>query len=310
MRTHERTHGAEPRRGENDILVFDLLQGGPQSSHYLYEFTKEKATDWKGQRRRLRNLYDFGYLDRPVGELNDPLVIADHLVYSLGNKGIEALEKACRHNQFASLPAANWHNFMDAAIDANLRLQIKKAGYRYISEEEILAAAPVETRTDKVPLAIPVNISHTFIYKGKSFTVHSKKPAMPDRLFGIDYGNGCRFFGRETDRSTEQIDARDLERNTIVKKLLAHKNFTITQAAMKRFGVPNFFTVLYTTRATRARSIIEKSNELWPNGSHNLLVMALPDCDTPTFRTLPLMPQVLTGAYQRAGKADFYIDKP
>ena len=237
-----------------DILTLEVIQRHWWlPSHYLYEFTKHIAHDMYGHRKSLKRLVEAGYLERPE-LLNDPRVKNDFLNYALAPKAFEVLEVMGKRHRYAVPPGGGYaHAAMTVAIAANIELAATAAGFKYIPQEEILAKAPEATRLSKNPLSLPTEISYTF----KSGTQRSDRPTVPDQLFGIDYGNGCRFFAVEADRGMESIQPTNLKANSILRKVLSYKNILINGTYKKSWGIPNLILLFVTTAEERVENMVE-----------------------------------------------------
>lgn len=270
---------------ERDLLTLEVLQGGPLSSLYLHEFTKDLAKDSCDHRKRLRMLFDLGYIDRPKG-LNNELVWGDFAVYSLDEKGKEALGD--RINEFAPLPAASVHNFWNATIMANLRLNIPS----FLSAEDILKgkSCPDETKRDRRPLAI----GHT----------------EPDDLFGIEYAEGYRFFAVETDMASENYENADTTRKSTLRMIEQYAEILETGAAKERFGIPNFFVLIFTPRESRTQHIMDQTQQVYGGPCRNILFKTVPEMQSRPFRTAPLLPEIAATPFLRAGCDPFDILNP
>ena len=283
-----------------DLIIFSALQRhGALPSHYLFEFTKDVATDRTGFRKRLTALYRAGMLERPV-QLNNPLIKTDFKVYILTKQSEEVLREVGKLNQYAVLTGGGYpHMLMTACITANIELEARRMGFKFISQEEILASSqcPWVTKIAEKPLALTTNISRTFAHGKSTYTDHSNRPTEPDQLFGIDYGGTYRFFALEADRGTEPLTRPNLKENSILRKILAYKSILISGEYRKRFGIPNLFPLFVTTADARVQNMLDLTRTIYPNGSRHLLFAALPGFQV-YFRTPPLLPQ-LFGEYER-----------
>lgn len=292
-----------------DLVVFETIERhGPLSSLYLYQFTKDVAHDRLGFTRRLKALTEEGYLERPKN-LNHPLIFTDFKVYTLTEKGREAL--AGKLNQFATPVGVGTHGFMTACITANIELEVKKAGYRFISQEEILKAktCPEATRQMAKPLSLQSSIAHNFRKAdGSTYTHRSNRPTEPDQLFGIDYGNGFRFFALEADRGTEPLTRPDLNQNSILRKVLSYKDILIRGEYKKQWGIPNLYPLFITTAADRVDNMLDLTRTIYPNGSNFLLFKSISGFHQ-YLRTPPLIAELFTVPYKRTGDP-FAISRP
>jgi len=284
-----------------DFYLFEVIQRhGPLPSHYLYEFSKHLAHDLIGFKKRLLALYRAGYLDRPQ-QLNNPLIHTDFKVYILKDKALEAL--AGKKDAFATPVGGGYqHALMASCITANIELEVTRAGLGYISQEAIFASSkcPQETKTAKRPLALAASISHE-LNRGNGISMHrSDRPIEPDQIFGINYGNGFRFFAVEADRGTEPLTRANLNENSILRKVLAYKNILTSGEYKKRWGIPNLFPMFITTADERVRNMVDLTRSIYPDGTQHLLFKAIVGFHV-YFRTPPLIPE-LFGEYVRTGE--------
>lgn len=314
----KRTDTSERERIElkpRDWLTFEVLQRhGPLPSHYLHEFTKHLGRDAFFHRKRLYKLVQYGYLARPV-ELNHPAVRNDFKIYVLTDKAKAALREAGKLYQYAQPVGGGYqHMTLAALVTASIELETKKAGFRYIDQEEILSRAPLATRNAKHPLALPSEISFTFKGAKGAYTQRSARPTLPDQLFGIDYGGKASFFAVEIDRATEPVTRSNLNQNSYLRKILCYRAINSSRAYKAQWGVPNFIVLNVTVSDAHSRSILELVREVTqkPDGSHgitNFLFQVVPNFTHYT-RVPPVMSHLWSAPWLRAGKEPFYISKP
>jgi hypothetical protein len=291
--------------GQRDLTIFLTLQTHyVLPTDYLYEFTKHICRDYVGLRERLRLLWLHGYLER-VELLNHPLVFSDKIIYALSDKTRKLLATIGKLNRYAPpSPSGGYrHAFMTCVFLANADLWARSHGYQFISLEEILAEAPPKTRDAKDPLGIPCEI-----VRG---TQHAKsKTKAPDWIYGIDYGNGVRFFLLETDRGSEPMTRADINEPSIERHLLAYKNIGINGTARRHFGVdgPDFYPQFLTTSAQRCNNILEVARKIYPNGSYFTL-FGYVEGFSPYYQAPPLLPHLFEQPWQRAHKDPLLISK-
>lgn len=268
-------------------------------SHYLYEFTKDLCKDVLGQRRDLALMVKEGLLERPRA-INNPLVKNDFLNYALTPKSLAILEQMGKRNVYSQPPSGGYeHASMTVAITANIDLECSRAGYRFITQEEILANAPQKS------LPLPSSISYTF--NGK--VQQSDAPTVPDAIFGIDYGTGCRFFAVEADRGTETVaPTKSFKNSSILRKLLAY-NYILQRGEYKNLlNIPVLYPLLITTAPERAANMKALAERQFKS-SKLMLFGDIPGF-TYFFRSPPLLPRLFTQPWKRAGYPDFLINQP
>jgi hypothetical protein len=287
---------------DRDLTIFKAIQKhGPLPTHYLFEFTRHLARDLTGFKKRLKALTDDGYLDRPF-TINHPRVHNDFKIYTLKPKAREILAQAGVLYRFATpCGGGHQHAFMASIVTANI--EIAAYPLKFISQEQILAKAPEETRNARKPLSLPTTISYAFRRGNEpARSQTSDRPTEPDQLFGINYGNGAAFFALEADRGTEPIIRHSLKGNSILRKLLAYQNLLAAGQHKKRWGVPNLYPMFVTTADARVENMLALAREIYPRGAPNLLFKAIPGfrnyCRTP-----PLLPKLFCEPWRRIGES-------
>jgi hypothetical protein len=285
-----------------DILTLEVLQRhGPLPTHFLYEFTKHIAKDRFGHSKRLLMLMREGYLKRPK-QLNNELIFNDFKVYTLRQKGKEALAGLGKLHRYARPTGGGfYHLLLTALITASIELEVTQAGYRFIDQEEILAKAP--NRGAQNPLALPVDNPATKV-----------KSIVPDQLFGIDYGGAASFFTLETDRKTESVRS-DLDANTYRRKIHCYRAVNASHAYRTTWGLPNILSLHVTVSEPHRQTILDEVKEitLKPNGSYgmsNFLTAVVPNVTH--YQRLPREPfrNLWNEPWQRSGKGALDISKP
>jgi hypothetical protein len=304
-----------------DMLMLEFIQRhGPLPSHYLYEATKHISRNMFWHRKRLKDLWNERdtphgsfYLERPFQQFQTYFARSQFIVYGLTDASRQALADAGKLNQYATPPGGGFtHALMTSCVTASIELECAKAGHRYISQEEILARAPVSTRTAKQPLAMPSEISHTFKKEGSTYTHTSNRPTVPDQLFGIDYGGKASFFALEIDRATEPVFRFNLTQNSYLRKVLCYRAINRSRAYEKMFGIPNLIILNVTTSAAHRDSILELVKELTmkPDRSYgisNLVFQTVTDF-AQFLKVPPVLAHLWSEPWLRAGKEPFFIN--
>lgn len=304
-----------------DLLTLEVIQRhGPLPAHYLYEFTKHIAHDELGHRKRLKELWnenynvhrDF-YLDRPLPQFQTYFARCQHLIYDLGEAGREALREQGKLNRFATPPGGGFtHALMTACITASIELGVRRAGYHFIAQEEILRQAPASTQTAKFPLAIPSAISTTLSRGGIASTYRSDRPTIPDQVFGIDYGGKALFFAVEADRATEPVERSNLDQNSYLRKILAYRAINQTAMCQKHFAIPSLIVLNVTVSNEHMQNVFDLVRRLTlkSDGSYglsNFMFQVAPEFAT-FLRVPPVLSHLFTDPWRRAGKDPFYIN--
>lgn len=140
------------------------------------------------------------------------------------------------------------HTLASGYYGASIELGCRENGYTFLSEIDILKRekCPQETRDADNPLAIPYEIDGGTHY------------LTPDRLIGVEYGNGASFFPIETDMKSEQEDERDDGGASINQKNKAYRHIFFHQTAKTVFGLPSLQVMFITTAVTRMHNFMDK----------------------------------------------------
>src|SRR5262249_47913123 len=145
-------------------------------------------------------------------------------IYELDTKGREVLsDYGIRLSHRVGYGSSFPHELMVCLVMASFELAAKSdPALRFIPWRDLLAAAPAHTQSAENPFAFPVAIS----YRDGRLEFDLKPDGRP---FGFEYYSysgthrGLFFPGIEVDRHTEPLTAFDLERSSIVKKVLAYR---------------------------------------------------------------------------------------
>ena len=277
---------------DRDIEIFECLQThGILSSRYLYDLTKHIAKDETGLKKRLGDLFHEAntahggpYLDRWGDGLR-----AETSFYQLTDRAIQVLKD---YDLRQPVVHDGWwkHQAMTAAITASIDLACREKGFTFIRQDQI--AAELRVKTDHGPL-------------------------VPDALFGIRYGDGARYFALEADRASEDMD-------TIEGKVLKYRDLIGNTHFKKAYNIPNLICLIITTNSGRVKNILKRIEQNCKGsegpGSNYILVSHIPYfynipkyADPRLKRSaldVPVMDDLMTRPYQRAGRSDFFIDNP
>ena len=230
--------------------------------------------------RALRVLFDHGFLDRVrperAGETPRPFV------YALGKKGARALREH-GHGVDASV---DWteknkragtvfveHTLEIADFMINLELACQaRNDVSLIRAEQIIAAAPDETRSAREPLRW--SISKTVMGKRESFSV------IPDGLFGVGYSdNTAAYFILEIDRGTIPLRRTDVRGTTAWRKNIAYKLATYYEGWKlkqheQQFGIKQMRVAIVTTSAERVQNMLSIVDEITEGRGTNFFIFA------------------------------------
>ena len=216
--------------------------------------------------------------------------------------GLPFLSKSHHHN-FA-------HELMVAQITASIELGTKEnSSIRLITWPEILANenTPQATRDSPTPATIRV----TYSLRGETRSDEITADARPFGLERtIDGRRSYLFFpGIEADCATEPLDAGDLDRSSIGKKLSAYSAIGDNAMYRSHFGFPNFFVPFVTTGSARMRSMMQLLDRLTGGrGSKMFLFKTFPNFTSPD-KPPPANGHMLTAPWQRVGFPPLCLDR-
>jgi DNA-binding Lrp family transcriptional regulator len=219
---------------------------------------------------RLHRLFHAGYLDRPRAQLDRfPIQGSSHMVYALANDGARLLQRYdapprrldfSHQNQSALRPFIEHQlDIMDfyVALECAART---RSNVTLIRPDEIVAAFPEATQTERNPLKLKVRMSH----KGK---VHDFG-LIPDLLFGLRFPDGSRrCFMVEVDRGTMPIARTDIARTSFALKMRAYLAAHAAGQQQKRYGWKTFRVLTITTNQKRTESMMEALRQCHVAGS-------------------------------------------
>jgi hypothetical protein len=209
---------------------------------------------------RLRKLYDYGYLDRPLAQLATiPATGPRPLVYGLTVKGAKLL-RDCGHQINANI---DWSEktkragavFIDHTLAiANFMVGVELACRNtstidIIDEHQILNDAPAETRSAREPLRWVVDRS--------AAGTREKLSVVPDGLFGLRFADDTgTFYLLEIDRGTIPIARSVSTHRSITRKLSTYIEGWRTGRHLQQFGLSNLRVITVTNSAVRMENML------------------------------------------------------
>lgn len=228
--------------------------------------------------RALRVLFDHGYLDRVrperAGDTPRPFV------YALGKKGARALRE---HGHVVDA-ALDWTEknkragtvFIDHTLEIadfmiGLELACRvRSDVSLIRPEQIIAAAPEETRFAREPLRW--HVTKSVMGKRESFSV------VPDGLFGLAFADGtAAYFLLEIDRGTIPLKRTDVRGTTAWRKNIAYKLATYYEGWKakqheRQFGVKQVRIAVVTSSPERVQNMLAIVDEITTGRGTNFFV--------------------------------------
>lgn len=180
-------HSIEPRDDisptERDIRWFKHLERhGPLTSSHLIAWTGDTHRCKDTALRRLQALRAAQFLYLPKQQRKTERAEFKPYVYDLAPLGKLVLKDSGLVEETVRPTGHWWHLHETAMLTAEIDMEARSRGVRYIPAHEIL-------QRHGATLAIPVG----------------RQKLIPDQLFAIDYGGLFRAFMVEVDRGTEPI---------------------------------------------------------------------------------------------------------
>lgn len=238
---------------ERDIEIFRVLARYRYlSSAYIYAFVGGASeTRFK---ERLGDLFHEGYIDRPERQWEMAECRHRPVIHEIGAGARRVLAKqgiieeprtwlrAASDRQFQ-------HSSMICEVMASIEIGVRqRPGLRFISWPEILAKAPIQTRSSAAPFRLRTGAAMPVI--------------VPDGLFGLEYevknAKTYRFFAVEADRGTMPVVRSDSSQTSCVGKLTAYRELLMTKGYKEHLGIPNLLVLMVTTQSHRLDEILER----------------------------------------------------
>ncbi len=222
------------------------------------------TTSKQGITRRLRELFDAKYVDRPRAQMHAMAYSEKRpMVYALGNVGADLLS-----NRFQlRLPDIYWteknrrvkekfveHTLGIAGFMVGIEIECREAGNkRIILRDEILAHAPEHTRRKRDPFRWQTRINWNNEWHEIAI--------VPDAVFGIEYtdkpeGKNKAYFFVEIDRGTMPILRRDIRQTSFARKMHSYADTFERKLHTEHFGIRNFRVLTVTTSKERIETMI------------------------------------------------------
>jgi len=247
---------------ERDITILKALeQHRFLTTDHLLALTN--GTSRQGITRRLRELYDAKYIDRPRAQMM-ALAYAEKrpMIYALGNEGAELLS-----NRFQmALPDVYWteknrrvkekfveHTLGISDFMVSLEMACRAAeNIRIITKDDMLAASPETTRRKRHPFRWQTRIHWNNQWHDIAI--------VPDIIFGLHYtdhpeGKNKAYFMVEIDRGTMPITRRDIGQTSFARKLHSYADTFERKLHVEHFGIKNFRVLTVTTSRERIETM-------------------------------------------------------
>lgn len=220
----------------------------------------------QGVLRCLRSLFDHGYLDRPKAQLATLHDLGPRpFVYGIAQKGARALREygsriddsvdwSEKNKRSGAIFIAHTLGISDFMVGLELACRAH-GNISVIREEEIIATAPIETRSAREPLRWEaVSVEH-----GK----RERWSVVPDGIFGLSFPDGtAAYFLLEFDRGTIPISRRGGDHRSIRRKLKTYYDGWRAQRHIEQFGIKQMRVLTITSSPERVRNMVRCVGEL------------------------------------------------
>jgi hypothetical protein len=320
--TRERT-GKRIEFTERDLEILKLLD----RYRFLRSTNLYALAGGKSQKRFVERLGDLfhegGYINRPKQQWQAINARYMPVVYELAEEGRRMLAEyggglesgLALVGKHGRRPSRHYHHeLMICDILSSIEIGLRAdSNLRFISWPEILASVkmPEATRSAAKPMAAKVPV--TYVPPGARKSHRIDGPLVPDALFGLEYtargAKQYRFFALEADRNTEPVIRRDLRQSSYLRKILQYREIVARSVYKTLWGLPNLIVLTVTVNEQRCQNMMRLVDELTHGkGSTFLFFQTMPSLTSLQKAPLPI-PDILTGAWHRAGHPDFFIDR-
>ena len=214
--------------------------------------------------RRLQLLFHHCYLDRPSMQLDWYARGSEPLVYALGKRGAEVLEREAElrrggvrwdtKNRNVSRVFLH-HTLAVAKVMVAFEVACRvREGVRFIPPEEILSGAPEATQRLRLPFRWQVKVRQD----GEPYRLGLE----PDRVFGLRFadapeGRQVAYFFLEADRGTMPVARKGLGQTSFRRKLLSYRETWRQGLHRTHLGISNFRVLTVTTSEERMGHLVE-----------------------------------------------------
>jgi len=262
---------------------------GPQSSEYLYQYTKSRAKCYQTTKQMLKALWLGGMVHYPKQQRATDNTNYHHLVYDLTDRGKQYLKNGDRWVD-AIRPSGPWlHQFMIATLTATMHIMCNRRGYRFIPGHEVL-------REQSLSCAVP------FTWDGQRY----EKELVPDSLFAIDYGRKFIIYALEADRNTEGNVVNTPHRKSARRSILQYKKFRDVYREHWQVNAPLVVLTVTTSQGHISHLLDLVQHEL---GDCSFLAFGhAPEFVANFWKPPKLMKHLFEDGLKRAGRPDFVIE--
>jgi hypothetical protein len=231
----------------------------------------------QGVLRCLRLLFDHGYLDRPKAQL---ATLHDEgprpFVYGLGQKGARALRAygsriddgvdwSEKNKRSGAIFLAHTLGIADFMVGLELACRAE-GNITLIGEDDIIAAAPADTRAAREPLRWEA----VSVERGK----RERWSVIPDGVFGLSFPDGtASYFLMEFDRGTIPINRRGGDHRSIRRKFKTYYDGWRAERHVEQFGLKQMRVLTITSSPERMRNMVGCVRNITEGRGSNFFLM-------------------------------------
>ena len=299
--------GAELQVQPRDLwgIFRPIYEHGALPTPYLLPFAEKFSPSYDGLKMRLTDLYHEentehgGRYLRRLGEHKDLPNFTRFAIYDVTQHAEHALEEAGYSPSKRSYELDfDTHRFMISCTGASLEIAVNETeGLTWEARASIVSESP--TKQLRIPCTIAAN--------GYSSTYG----LMPDDLFGINYDDKYwRLFAVECDRGNEPYERANLDETSLHAKFLRYQKVIGGGTYKAHFGRKCGMLVLFVfNTSSKERGFLERV-ERWNGGPCPWILTKTIPCFGKNVSIPPVMRELLTTSWKRAGYPDIDISKP
>jgi len=197
----------------------------------------------QGILRRLKKLFHYGFLDRPLSQINYPLTGTQKMVYALGDKGADLLAEKFGIDR----GKIKWNEKNKEVKDRHIQHTLMISDFRVCLQKALDKVSGTHLLFWEKENSKELK---DYVYIKGSRGRKIKAPVVPDGFFGIQDQKGKMYFFLEADQST-MTNAR------FFKKMKAYWNWWKQGRHTKRFGIKAFRVLTITKTEKRKENLRE-----------------------------------------------------
>lgn len=247
---HRQSRGKIVALSARDLAVFKVLSRYRYlPSNFLHAFVPGNAGYHE---TRMTDLFHEGWLNRPRQQWAAINARYRPAIAELDTKGQQALiERGIIPGRALGNGGSFTHELMVCLIMASFELGARNTGLQLVSPE-LAHSAP---RANLAPAGVEIRVSIT--HDGKNTAFDLKPDGYP---FGLASANRRLWFpGFEADRHTEPLHVGDLERSSILKKVLAYREMVAADLYRSHLGFTNMLVPIITVNERHMQNMIAGS---------------------------------------------------